>query len=165
VTADEVLDVLDRLTAAGAEVWVDGGWAVDALLGEQSRPHSDLDLTVPVAGLDAALARLAADGFDVLRDERPTSIAVRHADGREVDLHPVEPTGDGGGEQILPDGSRWRYEAPAWGTIGGRRVPCLALDTQVRAHLGFDPRPEQRDDMRRLQERFGIDLPAPYDAG
>lgn len=29
-----MIDVLDRLDAAGIEWWVDGGWGVDALLGE-----------------------------------------------------------------------------------------------------------------------------------
>ncbi len=80
-----------------------------------------------------------------------------------VDLHPVRPTPDGGGDQVLPDGSLWHYGPPATGTIAGRPVTCLALETQVRAHLGFDPRPEHRADMARLADRFGIDLPAPYD--
>lgn len=35
-----------RLEAAGVELWVDGGWAVDALLGEQTRDHDDLDVVV-----------------------------------------------------------------------------------------------------------------------
>jgi hypothetical protein len=32
--SDDVIDVLDRLDAAGIEWRVDGGWGVDALLGE-----------------------------------------------------------------------------------------------------------------------------------
>jgi lincosamide nucleotidyltransferase A/C/D/E len=43
---DDVLDVLDRLNAAGIEWWVDGGWGVDALLGEETRTHNDLDLVI-----------------------------------------------------------------------------------------------------------------------
>ena len=35
------------LQSAGVRVWLDGGWSVDALLGEQTRPHADLDLAVP----------------------------------------------------------------------------------------------------------------------
>ncbi|MGH3426401.1 MAG: nucleotidyltransferase domain-containing protein [Mycobacteriales bacterium] len=44
--ADDVIEVLDRLDAAGAEYWIDGGWGVDALLGIQTRQHDDLDLGV-----------------------------------------------------------------------------------------------------------------------
>jgi lincosamide nucleotidyltransferase A/C/D/E len=29
---DDVLEVVGRLEAAGVEVWLDGGWGVDALL-------------------------------------------------------------------------------------------------------------------------------------
>jgi hypothetical protein len=36
---------------------------MDALLGEQTRPHADLDLTVDTATLDRLLTRLRADGY------------------------------------------------------------------------------------------------------
>ncbi|MDR0267445.1 nucleotidyltransferase domain-containing protein [Paenibacillus sp.] len=39
---------MDRLTqyfsAIGGEFWLRGGWAIDFLLGEITRPHEDLDL-------------------------------------------------------------------------------------------------------------------------
>jgi lincosamide nucleotidyltransferase A/C/D/E len=43
---DDVLDVLGRLDAAHIESWVDGGWGVDALLGEETRTPDDLDLAI-----------------------------------------------------------------------------------------------------------------------
>ena len=51
----ELLDILDNL---GIAVWLDGGWGVDALLGEQTRQHDDLDLLVgfdDVSHLEKAL--------------------------------------------------------------------------------------------------------------
>jgi lincosamide nucleotidyltransferase A/C/D/E len=42
----------------GINIWIDGGWGVDALLGAQTRPHKDLDIAIEerdVAGLSAAL--------------------------------------------------------------------------------------------------------------
>jgi lincosamide nucleotidyltransferase A/C/D/E len=44
MTGDDVLAVLAVLREAGAEVWVGGGWGIDALVGEQTRDHRDLDL-------------------------------------------------------------------------------------------------------------------------
>ncbi|GIP39041.1 hypothetical protein J31TS4_23210 [Paenibacillus sp. J31TS4] len=42
------LNVLGQLTAVfssiGGEFWLRGGWAIDFLLGEITRPHGDLDL-------------------------------------------------------------------------------------------------------------------------
>src|SRR4051794_23051931 len=54
--APAVLEVLDRLDGIG--VWVDGGWGVDALLGEATREHRDLDLVVRRDDLDAVRAAL-----------------------------------------------------------------------------------------------------------
>jgi lincosamide nucleotidyltransferase A/C/D/E len=42
----EVVRVLAALGRHGVTAWVDGGWGVDALLGEQVREHDDLDLVV-----------------------------------------------------------------------------------------------------------------------
>ena len=44
MTATEAPAVLDILERAGIEVWVDGGWGIDALLGLETRAHRDLDL-------------------------------------------------------------------------------------------------------------------------
>ena len=33
MTAADVLQLLDRLDAAGVEWWIEGGWGTDALLG------------------------------------------------------------------------------------------------------------------------------------
>jgi len=34
----DVIDLYTQLENLGIEVWLDGGWGVDALLGEQTRP-------------------------------------------------------------------------------------------------------------------------------
>lgn len=164
MTAEQALGVLDSLAAAGVEAWVDGGWGVDALVGRQSRPHADLDLAVPSECLVAALAALRRDGFAFAREELPASVVYRHADGREVDIHPVERTADGGGDQIRPDGTgRWHYGPPTTGRIAGREVTCLSLDTQLRAHVGYEPDADDARDLRLLREAFGCRLPPPYE--
>ncbi|HEX5115814.1 MAG TPA: hypothetical protein VFW65_11510 [Pseudonocardiaceae bacterium] len=155
----DVAAVLDLL--AGVRTWVDGGWGVDALLGETSRDHADLDLVV----VDVRLARsaLVGGGFrHVLRDWLPTALALADDAGREVDLHPVIPTSDGGGDQVLPGGSSFHYPAPVAGVIGGRAVSCVDAATQITCHLGYSPQDKDFADVRRLAGRFGISLPEPY---
>lgn len=44
--AADVQAVLAALDAAGVPTWLDGGWGIDALVGRQTRPHSDLDLVI-----------------------------------------------------------------------------------------------------------------------
>ena len=59
MTADAVLEVIATLEEASVRVWLDGGWGVDALLGEQTRNHADLDLNasnVVIVGLDTVRA-------------------------------------------------------------------------------------------------------------
>ena len=46
MTADDVVDLVDSLERAGVDVWLDGGWAVDAALARQTRAHDDLDVVV-----------------------------------------------------------------------------------------------------------------------
>lgn len=163
MSGPRVLGVVSDLRDAGVRAWVDGGWGVDALLEEQTRDHDDLDLVVPVISLGTCRAVLEGSGFVLERDWLPTALALRASDGRAVDLHPVEPTADGGGDQIQRDGvTRWHYPAPVLGRIEGVQVRCCSLDCQVRAHLGYDPRPSDRADMEALAHRFGIVLPAPY---
>ena len=160
---DEVLDVLDRLAAQGTVAWVDGGWGVDALLERQTRDHSDLDLVIDAAAVPAFTSVLLTEGFEVVRDWLPTAIAFKHPGGRAIDLHPIELTPDGGGDQVQRDGvERFHYAAPTTGRIGGRVVACCSVETQIAAHLGYEPHEDDFADMRALAEKFGLELPTPY---
>ena len=148
--------VLDRLGREGLEVWVDGGWGVDALLGETTRPHDDLDLVVRADELDRVRESLAGDGYtEVVRDWLPTALALTDRRGRGVDLHPVTRIPGGGGDQALPGGGSFRYPAPVPGTIGGRPVVCVDAATQLLCHTGYDLQDEDRQDVARLRRRFG----------
>jgi lincosamide nucleotidyltransferase A/C/D/E len=63
MTADDVLDILAALRQAGVDVWIGGGWGIDALVGEQTRPHRDLDLAHRDNQEPAVVATLAKAGF------------------------------------------------------------------------------------------------------
>jgi lincosamide nucleotidyltransferase A/C/D/E len=163
--AASVLAIVDRLAAAGITVWLDGGWGVDALLHEQTRPHADLDLVVAAADVAPAIDRLSMDGFAVVEDELPTRAMLTDHGGRRVDLHPVVFDAGGGGVQTLQDGRTWRYPPEGFagaGVVGGRAVRCLTPEVQVLCHLGYEPDDDDRQDMARLHARFGVALPPPY---
>jgi lincosamide nucleotidyltransferase A/C/D/E len=155
MSAVDVLNVLEALSSRNIVVWLDGGWGVDALLGTQTREHDDVDLVLNRSDLGVVLALLEAQGFATERDWLPTAIALRHADARAVDLHPVDPTEDGGGDQVLGEGS-YHYGPPVTGMIEGRRVPCCSVETQVEIHQGYEPDANDRADMAHLTKRFGV---------
>ncbi len=40
--AHDVLEVINQLENVDVSVWLDGGWGVDALVGTQTREHSEM---------------------------------------------------------------------------------------------------------------------------
>ena len=44
--AEDVLELYALLLEHGVQIWLDGGWGIDALLERQTRPHKDLDAFV-----------------------------------------------------------------------------------------------------------------------
>jgi len=64
------VDLIQFLERNDLEIYVDGGSAVDALLGEQTRPHDDLDVALPHRHVPRLRSLLAARGFrERLRDD------------------------------------------------------------------------------------------------
>ena len=46
MSGEAVVQLLQLFEQHGIEVFVDGGWDVDALLGEQTCSHTDLDIAL-----------------------------------------------------------------------------------------------------------------------
>ena len=84
MTAADVLEILDRLDAAGIEWWIDGGWGVDALLGSQHRSHDDLDIVVALADMDSVVSTLEELGYRTAEDHLPTRLVLRAVRSRRV---------------------------------------------------------------------------------
>jgi len=148
--AADVLEVLDRLAAAGIRAWLAGGWGADALVGEQTRPHGDVDLVVAEQDEQAAERALAQDGF------RPVPNTARHVPGailadrlvlqdprgRVIDMHTVDLASWPG----VPDVG----EPFTTGRVAGRDAPCVSLGVQLAARRGYEPKPTDRHDLERL---------------
>ena len=166
MNAADVLEVLGVADSLGIRVWVDGGWAVDACLREQTRDHADLDLVVEAVETPRLVAALRARGFgDVPRDDSsPWNFVLGDATGRHVDLHVI--TIDERGDGVLgPAENGDRYPAGALtgrGIIDGHPVDCVAPEYLVRFHTGYDPDANDVADVTALCDRFGIRLPAEY---
>ena len=167
MNATDVCGVLDLLDRAGITVWLDGGWGVDALAGEETRAHMDLDLALAVDDLGRAEAALVSAGF---RREAapvpglPARLPLVHERGSYVDLHPLLfDEGGNGWQQLSETGKAWGLypadELEATGTVAGRRVRCLAATLQFRFRLGYEWSERDEHDVRLLSERFGLPWP------
>ena len=163
----DVIDVLDWLEGAGIPVWVDGGWGVDALVGEQTRDHSDLDLALDLDDLDAAQQTFEQRRFQ--HDESsepglPARLVLQDDRGRQVDLHPLvfDERGDGW-QRLSATGRAWgRYpvdDLDAMGIIGGQRVRCISAQLQARFRMGYELTERDEHDLRLLAEQFGVPSP------
>ena len=162
VTGADVVEILARLEAAGVEVWVDGGWGIDALIERETRAHGDLDLAVGREDLDALRAVLAHAGFEHATDAwpgLPARLVLRDARGRQVDFHPLTIDVCGDGWQNLGNGRFGRYPAEGLrgeGRIEGRRVRCITAELQLAHHRGYELPEHERRDLELLAEKFGV---------
>jgi lincosamide nucleotidyltransferase A/C/D/E len=159
MTAEDVLSVLALLRRAKVDIWIGGGWGIDALIGEQTRDHRDLDLMHRQDQEASLMAALSEEGFVESLNWRPIRFIVTDSDGREIDLHPLVFADDGSAEQASPEPEH-PFIYPSWcfvsGTIKGTTVPCLSAAQQVYFHQGYEPSDRDRHDMAQLRHVFGI---------
>ncbi len=150
MSAEDAVVILDGLEGAGLRAWVDGGWAIDAVAGRQTRPHDDLDLVARLEEIPAFERVLAALAYERVGGAPPCSFESVDALGRQVDVHPIAE----GGAYRLREGGVWHYPLAGLqgqGTIGGRQVHCLDVETQLLCHTGYEP-----VDLDRHQHDVGL---------
>jgi lincosamide nucleotidyltransferase A/C/D/E len=143
------------------EVIVDGGWAVDALLGEQTRPHADLDIAIPHQHVPELRRLLEQDGYtNVPRtDTRPYNFVLGDDQGHLVDVHTFIFDEQGNlkfGEPYPPE------SLDGHGSILGYPVRCITPEWLVKFHTGYPLDETDYLDVGRLCQRFSITLPEVY---
>jgi lincosamide nucleotidyltransferase A/C/D/E len=149
---DEVFRVLDALAEFGIPAWLEGGWGVDALVGQQAWAHRDVDLDVDASQEAEALTVLHRLGYEVETDWRPNRVELAAPGGGWVDLHPLQFDSDGNARQAGLDGEFYDFPESyfATGDLGGRTVRCFSLQAQRRFHTGYPLRPTDRHDLAQL---------------
>ncbi len=126
--AEDVLVFLDLAASIGVAIWLDGGWGVDALLGRQTRPHSDLDIAVEQRHVQALEHLLEAHDYRrVERDrERPWNFVLANSTGRRIDFHVVVLDDDGNGICGPPENGEQYPAAALTGQDAWPTSPCAA---------------------------------------
>jgi lincosamide nucleotidyltransferase A/C/D/E len=162
MSAQDAVRLVRLFQDDGIEVWLDGGWGVDALLGEETREHDDLDLVCKLADSDRIVELLEADGYELVDGRAPLSFVLVDADGRQVDVHPVVLDEARGGVYQMKGGREWIYPAEGFagrGRVAGQQVRCLTPEVQVLVHDGYELGEKDYRELRLLHDRFGVDLP------
>ncbi len=150
-----VLLVLECLRPAGIDTWIGGGWGVDALVGRQTRPHDDLDISFSAEAESAAIDALTEAGFHIDSEEdlRPVRFVMVDREGHKVDLHPVVFDEHGNGLQANFDGLP-PFDYPGAelgrGRIAGQDVGCISVALQMRFHTGYALKQKDKTDVAVL---------------
>jgi lincosamide nucleotidyltransferase A/C/D/E len=159
--AKDVSELLDYLEIHGLEVYVDGGWGVDALLGRQTRSHADLDIALPHIHVPKLRELLGRRGHrEQARDGSwECNFVLADQAGRVVDVHSY--TLDDAGNNTF--GITYRGEdLKGNGIIDTRPVRCITPASIVKFHTGYEPDENDSHDVRAVCERFQIELPEGY---
>ena len=163
MTSSSLVELLQLFDSNMIQVWLDGGWGVDALLQTQTRVHKDVDIIVSIMDVPKLQELLEMKGFSVQEGDPPNSFVLANGVGLEVDVHAVSFDDDGNGVCRMQDGEDWGYPVEGFsghGIIKGIRVKCLSPTVQVLCHAhGYMPTEKDFCDMELLAEKFGIKLP------
>lgn len=162
MTAKDVVEFVQLLGQHHLKVHIDGGWGVDALLGKQTRTHSDLDIALQHKDVPQVRALLEARGYqDVPRnDTRDCNFVLGDEEGHLVDFHSF--TFDSDGKLIF--GVPYPLESlTGTGSINGQPIHCISPEWMVKFHTGYPLDENDYKDVKALCQRFGVEMPSEYE--
>lgn len=159
----EATDLLKKIEHIGVDVWIGGGWGVDALLGQLTRPHNDIDIYIEKKDAAVFIEMMISDGYSETKMEFTTNdhTAWRDGFGRTIDLHLFE----------FAENDTLLFENVAYpagvlngkGTIGGVSIRCMTAEAQLLFHQGYEHKEKDIHDVLLLCKTFGLQIPEQYE--
>jgi len=150
VYADDVIGIYRGLSVNNIPVWLSGGWGIDALLREQTRPHKDLDLIMLLDDVVQMREILGRAGYDLKElwsenrwvvdtqgAETPTAFVLQDSAGREIDAHALRLDDRGNGIPAWADAEGLIFtkaDLAGEGMIAGSRSVAFPRDAGVVSH-------------------------------
>ena len=163
MTENNVTDLLKQIQHLKIDVWITGGWGIDALLGRQTRPHNDIDIFIQRKDANAFSEILNRNGYREIQMEYTTDdhTVWQNSENNTIDLHLFE----------FVDADSLRFENDIYpfelfrgkGAIGGMEVRCLTAEAQLLYHQGYEQTEKDRHDVFLLCEAFGLSVPKEYE--
>ena len=162
VNKKDAIEIISYAEENGIDIWLDGGWGVDALLGEETRSHNDIDLFVDKSNSKKFIEIIKEKGFAEVIEAYTTAdhTVLQDAKGRIIDLHIFEFDEKG---YLVFEGETYPPNVfSGIGKIGDKVVKCIDAENQVLFHLGYEHDENDIHDVRLLCERFKIPIPKEY---
>lgn len=155
----EVINLYSQLEEMGVKIWIDGGWNVDALLGQQTRSHKDLDIAAEWKDVPKLREFLATQGYKQVREDSRWNFVLGDGQGHEVDVHAFVYDDKGN----IVEGIMYPSASlTGTGVIGGRVVRCITAEYVVKFHNGYELKEKDFQDVSAVCKKFNIDLPEEY---
>ncbi len=162
ITEKDAIALINLAESLEINVFIDGGWGVDALLGEQTREHQDIDLFVEERQAARFIHALHQGGFKERTEaySTPNHIVFADANRRTVDLHLFNYDADG---CIVFEGETYPADTfSGEGYIGKKKVSCIPPQAQVAFHTGYAFDDNDIRDVLALCRRFHLPVPNEY---
>lgn len=164
--ASDVINLYKDLTKKGIQIWLDGGWGVDALLKRQTRAHKDVDIVVQNKDVQVLCDYLKSNGYAEIKqdDSSAWNFVLGDSQNHKVDVHVV--IFDSKGNGIYGPAEKGvmypAYSFTGKGEIDNYPVNCLTAGYQVESHTGYKIDENDVRDVLALCKEFNIDLPGVY---
>jgi lincosamide nucleotidyltransferase A/C/D/E len=159
---EDIVELYRALDQAGVAIWIDGGWAVDAVVGRQTRSHNDLDIAVEARVLARLQQFLAERGYLQMPsdDASQWSFVVDDGGGRKIDVHVVVLDEHGGVWADPIDGIAYPAGSlTGEGIIAGATVRCVSAEFLLQFKTSYPPRAIDRQDVAYLCGLLGRPVP------
>lgn len=174
MSAEKLLEIRDELAFIGVEIILDGGWGTDALLGEQTRSHKDVDFLINKSDLDKVNDFFASRGYKPSEDE-PAKWwhFVLEGPDATVDIHVIDIDESGKGIYGPVEHNAF-FPADALAGVGHingmevrcltaeYRIICLTYDYGIVAKDGYQMNEKDYLDMAAVAAKFKLELPRDY---
>jgi lincosamide nucleotidyltransferase A/C/D/E len=166
-TAKDVLNLYSALKEINVDMWLDGGWGIDALLEKQTRDHDDVDIVIQKKDIKKLNEYLQNQGFSIVErdDSSPENFVFGNERGHLIDIHVVVFDDEGNGIYGPPENGNL-YPKDSFsgeGIIDGKLIKCLTAEYQVKSHTGYKLRDYDFQDMKAITKKFEIKLPEEYE--
>lgn len=160
---EDVVKLYWTLESLWIQIWIDGGWWIDALIWEQTRDHEDLDIVIEERHLSHFLEYISESGYrDHPRDDTcDWNFVLENSFWLLIDVHVV--VFDANWNGVYWPKEQWIFyptSAFAWRwTIDGFSLRCISAENQIESHTGYTLREKDYQDIRLLCEYFKIQNP------
>lgn len=175
MSAGNLLKIRSELNDMGIDIWIDGGWGVDALLGRETRVHKDMDFIADKKFYGKIREFFFNKGYEV-SDAEPDEEWHFIMEGPEgmVDVMMLNFLEDGSAT-YAPSASVGAFPDFAFdgeGEIDGAKVECISAEYRllcltkaygVVGRTGYIFNEKDYNDLKALSEKFDIPMPPEFE--